>query len=40
MRPNPYGALAASRREIEAGIDADEIARRTSAKASSAKAWA
>lgn len=28
MRPNPYGALPASRREIEAGIDADEIARR------------
>ncbi len=28
MRPNPYGTLAASRREIEAGIDATEVARR------------
>jgi succinate dehydrogenase/fumarate reductase flavoprotein subunit len=28
MRPNPYGTLAANRRELEAGIDAVEIARR------------
>jgi succinate dehydrogenase/fumarate reductase flavoprotein subunit len=28
MRPNPYRSLSANRREIEAGIDADEIARR------------
>jgi succinate dehydrogenase/fumarate reductase flavoprotein subunit len=28
MRPNPYGALAANRREIEAGFDADEVTRR------------
>ncbi|HEU0169326.1 MAG TPA: FAD-dependent oxidoreductase, partial [Chloroflexota bacterium] len=28
MRPNPYGAVAASRREIDAGIDQAELARR------------
>jgi succinate dehydrogenase/fumarate reductase flavoprotein subunit len=28
MRPNPYRSLAASRREVEAGIDATEISRR------------
>ena len=29
MRPNPYGAIAASRRELMAGIDATELQRRT-----------
>jgi 3-oxosteroid 1-dehydrogenase len=29
VRPNPYGAIAASRRELVAGIDAAELQRRT-----------
>jgi len=28
VRPNPYGAIAASRRELEAGLDASELERR------------
>jgi 3-oxosteroid 1-dehydrogenase len=28
IRPNPYGSIAASRRELAAGIDADEVERR------------